>query len=105
MAATGRRKAVAKALTALLPGGTYADMEAIRETAGGGKLRTLPPQIAVWLAAIAHVRHRYTEYDSLLEEGYDRDAARFFVVDAINRKLTDWRSTRLLDPDDRQMDP
>ena len=39
-------------------------------------------------------------YDTLLEEGYDRESARFFVVDHINKVLTNWRATRLLDPDD-----
>ena len=96
---TRRQRAIARSLSALLPRGPYADMEAIREAAGGRKLKTMPPQIAVWLAAIAHVRHRHTDYDELLRDGYDRDAARFFVVDAINEKLTEWRSTRLLDPD------
>jgi hypothetical protein len=32
----------------------------------------------------------------LLAEGYDRDSARFFVIDAINAVLTRWRATRLL---------
>jgi hypothetical protein len=35
-----------------------------------------------------------------MAEGYDRDSARFFVVDDINAVLTSWRATRLLDPDD-----
>ena len=63
-------------------------------------MRTLPPGIAAWLATVAHIRHQHTDYDQLLAEGYDRDAARFFVVDAINRVLTRWRATRLLEPDD-----
>jgi hypothetical protein len=59
----------------------------------------MPPQIAVWLAAIAHIRHEHTDYEKLLEEGYDRDSARFFVVEQTNDVLTRWRATRLLDPD------
>ncbi len=98
--ATGRQRAVAKALTALLPIAPYADIEAIRSAASAPHLKTLPPAIAVWLATVAHVRHQHSEYDRLLDEGYDRDAARFFVVDEINTVLTRWRATRLLDPDD-----
>ncbi|MBL8581369.1 MAG: DUF2293 domain-containing protein [Rhizobiaceae bacterium] len=100
---TGRRRALAKALTALLPLAPYSDMEAIRAEAGGQQFRTLPPSVAVWLATVAHVRHGHTDYESLLEEGYDRDAARFFVIDQINDTLTRWRATRLLDPDDSDL--
>ena len=99
-ASTGRRRAIAKALTALLPMAPYSDIEAIRADAGAKHMKTLPPGIAVWLATVAHIRHQHTDYDRLLDEGYDRDAARYFVVDAINAVLTRWRATRLLDPDD-----
>ena len=60
----------------------------------------LPPAIAVWLATVAHVRHQHTDYEKLLAEGYDRNSARFFVIDRTNAVLTGWRATRLLDPDD-----
>lgn len=100
IAQTGRRRAIAKALTALLPLAPYADTEAIRAEAGSRHMKTLPPSVAVWLATVAHVRHQHTEYDVLLADGYDRDAARFFVVARINEVLTRWRATRLLDPDD-----
>ncbi|PZO78994.1 MAG: DUF2293 domain-containing protein [Mesorhizobium amorphae] len=99
-ASTGRQRAVAKALTALLPMAPYSDIERIRIDAGAIHLRALPPSVAVWLATVAHVRHQHTDYDTLLAEGYDRDSARFFVVDATNRVLTTWRATRLLDPDE-----
>lgn len=99
-AATGRRRAIAKALTALLPMVPYADAEKIRRDAGAVHMKVLPPSIAVWLATIAHVRHAHTDYERLLAEGYDRDSARFFVVDEINVVLTRWRATRLLDADD-----
>jgi len=99
-ASTKRRKAIAEALTLLLPGAPYSDIEAIRAEAGARHMRELPPSIVVWLATVAHVRHQHTDYDQLLSEGYDRDAARFFVVDATNEVLTSWRATRLLDPDD-----
>ena len=98
-AATGRRRGLAKALTVLLPMAPYADMERIRADAGAVHMKTLPPSVAVWLATVAHVRHAHTDYERLLAEGYDRDAARFFVVGEINAVLTRWRATRLLDPD------
>lgn len=99
-ASTNRRRMVNKALTLLVPFAPYSDAEAIRALANDRKLRTLPPAIAVWLATVSHVRHAHTEYDALLEEGYDRDAARHFVVDDINTVLTRWRATRLLDPEE-----
>lgn len=97
---TGRQKAVSKALTALLPQAPYSDIEPIRAAANDRKLRGLPPSVAVWLATIAHIRHEHSDYDTLLKDGYDRDSARFFVVDQINAVLTNWRATRLLDPED-----
>lgn len=97
---THRQRAIAKALTALLPLAPYADAEKIRTEAGAKHLKTMPPTIAVWLATVAHVRHAHTDYEALLEDDYDRDSARFFVVDQINAVLTRWRATRLLDPDD-----
>src|SRR5690606_17276158 len=99
-APTQRQRAIAKALTALLPGAPYADTEPIRALALARKMRDLPPSIAVWLATITHIRHVHTDYDRLLEEDYDRDSARFFVIDRINEVLTAWRATRLLDADD-----
>lgn len=40
------------------------------------------------------------DYDALRDDGYDKDSARFFVLNAINAKLTEWRATRLLSPED-----
>ena len=100
IAPTGRRRAIAKALTALLPLAPYADMEKIRADAAAVHMKTLPPTVAVWLATIAHVRHAHTDYEKLLAEGYDRDSARFFVIEQTNEVLTRWRATRLLEEDD-----
>jgi hypothetical protein len=101
---TGRNRAIAKALTALLPQAPYADIEAIRELASARKMRELPAPIAVWIATVTYVRHAHTEYDALLAEGYDRDAARHFVLDEINQVLTAWRATRLLDEDEADIE-
>lgn len=97
---TARQRAVNKALRALLPHAPYADTETIRALADDRKLRGLPASVAVWLATVTHVRHEHSDYDALLAEGYDRDAARFFVVDQINDVLTRWRATHLLDPEE-----
>lgn len=101
MTQTARRRAVSRALSTLLPQAPYADIERIRALANDRKLRDLPPSVAVWLAIVAHVRHEHTEYDRLLDEGYDRDAARFFVLDEINEVLTTWRATRFLEADEQ----
>ncbi len=62
--------------------------------AGSARMKRLPPAIALWLTLTAHVRHRHTEYDALLAEGYERDAARHFVIDATDAKLTEWGCAR-----------
>lgn len=99
-ASTVRQKAIAKSLTLLLPTVPYSDSEPIRAAALAPHMKMLPPSIAVWLATVAHVRHAHTDYDTLRDDGYDKDSARFFVMDAINKKLTEWRATRLVTADD-----
>ena len=100
MTGTRRQRALRRALHDLLPLVPLADAEPIHQQAlSSANLRGLPPSIALWLAATAYIRHRHTDYDQLLAEGYDRDAARFFVVDATNAVLTRWGATRLLAPD------
>ncbi|MEJ5081909.1 MULTISPECIES: DUF2293 domain-containing protein [unclassified Ochrobactrum] len=99
-ASTVRQKAIAKSLTLLLPAVPYSDSEPIRAAALAPHMKALPPSIAVWLATVAHVRHSHTDYDALRDDGYDKDSARFFVMDSINKKLTEWRATRLVTADD-----
>jgi hypothetical protein len=94
---TKRQKDIAKTLTLLIPGAPFVDAEPIRELAAKRKYKSLPVSTAVWLAAVAHVRHVHTEYEALIDEGYERDAARHFVLEDINAKLTEWRGTRFLD--------
>lgn len=97
--ATERQKRIARALTALIPRAPFIDAEAIREAARSRHMRPLSPERATWLAAISHIRHAHTEYDVLMDDGYDRDAARYFVLDDINAVLDRWGATRRLDPD------
>ncbi|GGA97003.1 hypothetical protein GCM10011491_26640 [Brucella endophytica] len=99
---TARQRAIGKALTALLPSVPYSDSEPIRAAALAPHMKTLPPSTAVWLATVAHIRHAHTDYDALRDEGYDKDSARFFVLDAVNAKLTEWRATRLLEADEEE---
>jgi hypothetical protein len=63
-------------------------------------LRTAAPDAAAWLSLVAYVRHALTDYDELMKEGYDRESARFFVADEINRILSGWGVRRRLTPED-----
>jgi predicted CXXCH cytochrome family protein len=49
---------------------------------------------AVRLAVIAHIRHRETNYDELLGEGWDRSDARDAVAARIDEVLSSWEATR-----------
>ncbi len=106
MPASGKRRdAMRKALRLLIPGAPFDAFSTIHEAALEPQLKALPPAQAAWLAMIAWVRHNRTAYDELLNEGYDRDAARHFVVDEINAVLTGWRATRMLSGDADELDP
>ena len=59
-------------------------------------LNSASPQAAAWLSMVAFVRHALTEYDSLLEEGYDQESARHFVASDIQAVLTEWGVRRPL---------
>jgi hypothetical protein len=91
-----RIKDIRDAFTALFPLAPFIDAEPIREKALRASMKAMTAEVAVWLCGIAHIRHEYTDYDALLGEGYDHDAARFFVVDDINAVLTDWRASRFV---------
>jgi hypothetical protein len=99
---TKRQKELARALTLLIPGAPFLDADAIREMAAKRAYKRLPPSTAVWLACVAYIRHVHTEYDTLLDEGYEIEAARHFVLDAINEKLTAWRASRYLEADEAE---
>jgi hypothetical protein len=49
---------------------------------------------AVDLAVRAHVRHRHTDYDTLLMAGRDRDEARATVASAMDAVMERWSMTR-----------
>lgn len=101
---TERQRRIAKILTETLPRVPFIDAEAIRLHAGSRHLRELSPQAALWLAAIAHIRHAHTAYDALRDEGYGKEEARFFVVDETNAVLDRWGSTRHLSSEPEEED-
>lgn len=94
MAGTKRQQAIRKALRALAPGIPLSDAEAVLALAERRHMKELPPSTALWLALGSHVRHSHTDYDRLLAEGYDRDAARFFVAEETDAVLTSWGCQR-----------
>lgn len=97
---TKRQQAMTRALRAFAPLIPLADAGDVLARCGRGTLKQLAPNAAIWLALTSHVRHRYTDYDQLLIEGYDRDAARHFVVDETEAQLAKWGCTRPLLDDD-----
>jgi hypothetical protein len=90
-----RREVVAAALAQLAPRLPEFESEAVvdRALASPG-LRSARPDNAAWLALVSYARHVFTEYDALLDEGYDRDSARHFVLDDLNAVLAEWGSRR-----------
>ncbi|MEJ8474644.1 DUF2293 domain-containing protein [Roseibium algae] len=100
MTGTKRQKNLRKALREIAPRVPMIDAEAILDTASAGHLRHLPPSIALWQATTSRIRHAHTDYDALLNDDYDRDAARYFVLDDMNEILEDWGSTKRLDAEE-----
>ena len=84
-----------EAVRVLAPGAPDHEFESIVDHAlMSAGLRTASPENAAWLSMVAFIRHRLTEYDRLLDEGYDQDSARFFVLEEINGVLEEWGSPR-----------
>jgi hypothetical protein len=94
---THRQQELRKALRALAPLIPFSESEPVLERAAKLTRAHLGIAASVWLALVAHIRHRFTDYDELLGEGYDRDAARHFVVDATEEILQDWGCNRRID--------
>lgn len=87
----GRRSRIEAALRQLAPKMPRHEFIAVADHAvDSAGLRTAAPDAAAWLSLVAYVRHRFTDYDALLAEGYDSDSARFFVVDEMNAVLESW---------------
>ncbi|MES2906386.1 MAG: DUF2293 domain-containing protein [Pseudomonadota bacterium] len=89
-----------KLINALCPLAPYIDAQAIIEAATQKDKKALPRGITLWLVVVAHVRHRHTDYEKLLADGYDRDSARHFTTDQINAVLRKWGCTRNVEEQD-----
>ena len=63
---------------------------------GSPGLRRAVPEEAAWLSIVAFVRHRLTDYDVLLADGYDPESARFAVADEMQAILAGWGAKRKL---------
>lgn len=100
---TRRQKEMRKALRVTAPRIPFADAEPVLAGALAPHLRHMPPSVAVWLALVAHVRHAHSDYDALLAEGYERDAARYFALPSINDTLLDWGATRQVSADEDEI--
>lgn len=86
-----QRDAIAAALDRFAPRIPAFDRDAVLDHACDSPgLKTASPEAAAWLSLVAYVRHAHTEYQDLLDDGYDVDSARHFVMDAINAVLADW---------------
>jgi hypothetical protein len=96
-----RREAIESAVRILAPRIPRHEFESVTDHALGSRgLHTASPEAAAWLSLVADIRHRLTDYDSLLDEGYDQDSARFFVLDDINATLERWGSPRRVEAGD-----
>lgn len=98
-----RQKEIAEALTLLAPRVPFYDAEQIREAAAAPHLRALSAQNAVLLALLAYVRHSYTDYDQLRDDGLDKDTALYWIRDQISEKLQSWHAINLM-PDSNYSD-
>jgi hypothetical protein len=97
---SAHRALVAAALARLAPAVPSFEREAILDHAMDSPgLRKGSPEAAAWLGLIATIRHLHTDYDRLLAEGTDPDAARWFVAAAIDTVLAEWGCRKRLPVD------
>lgn len=97
---TGRRGRIAEALGVIAPNVPAFDRAAILDHAEDSPgLKMASPQSAAWASLVAYIRHTYTDYDDMLADGYDVDAARHFVRDGMNRVLAQWGCRRKIHGD------
>ena len=101
--ATRFQTEISKALERLVPMAPLNEINAIKDIVRKKHLRHLPADIGAWLAVTTHIRHNLTDYDALLDDGYDSDSARHFVLDDMNDVLRSWQSTRFIDPNEDEM--
>jgi hypothetical protein len=96
-----RRQGIESAVRILAPRIPRHEFDAVIDHALGSRgLQTASPEAAAWLSLVAYIRHRLTDYDNLLDEGYDVESARFFVLDDMNAILETWASPRRVQVED-----
>ena len=95
-ASAKRRKDIAQALTMLAPRTPFYDAEQIREAAAAPHMRALTALNAVRLAALAYIRHTYTDYDKLRDDGLDKDSALYWINDQVTEILKQWGAINLM---------
>jgi hypothetical protein len=97
----GRRTEIETAVRRLAPRIPPHELSAVVDHAlDSPGLRPASPERAAWLSLVAYVRHVLSEYDELLEQGYDQDSARYFVASEMEAVLRRWGVRRALAPDD-----
>ena len=95
------RAEIEAALRRLAPRIPRHEFGAVVDHAVGSRgLASASPETAAWLSLVAYARHALTDYDALLEQGYDQDSARFFVAAEIDSILSGWAVRRRLRQDD-----
>ncbi len=96
-----KRSEIAAALRHLAPRLPRHEFDAVVDHAlDSPGLKVASPENAAWLSLVAYARHRFTDYDALLEECYDREGARFFVAAELAAVLKEWGVRRPLTPED-----
>ncbi len=96
-----RRDEVGKALNRIAPRIPRFEREAVLDHAmDSPAMKRSIPENAAWLSLVSYIRHALTDYDALIAEGYERDSARFFVVDETNSYLEEWGAVRRVETQD-----
>lgn len=92
-----RKRTVEQAVLALVPDIPVKDLAEVASKAlHTPAFRRAAPETAAWLSLVAYVRHSFTQYDAMLNDGYDRDSARHFCLERINQVLGAWGGRRLV---------
>lgn len=93
MSAPAKRiKDIAQALSLLAPLTPFLDAEYIRAAAAAPHMRMVSAHNAVRLSMLAYIRHTYTDYDQLRNEGLDRDSALYWIKQQVIDKLDEWQA-------------
>ena len=100
-----KRSDVEAALRRLAPKIPAHEFAAVADHAMDSRgLRPASPETAAWLSLVAYVRHTLTEYDDLLEQGYDIESARHFVAAEMDEVLASWGVRRRISDEDLASD-